>query len=855
MVWKTGVFGRRVQWVALSLGAILLTVAFAVEGEMIVAPKQTGVMSGKWHFSNGPEFPGASGELVLGEDGALHLEFDFTGGGAYVAAYCDLDAPARLKAVSVRVRKPEEAQLTVRATASDGQTFQKSVFYAHSDWQRLSFDMRNWSGHWGGPDDGAFRQPVSMSGILVESNGLESLTGEVLIADVTGEEMHKIELPTTARGGCAGDYVVTDFGDSSGFGPSAHSTLRNGVWAVDFAKTDAASLHHSLSLFGKPGELSLKLRGGAKGNILKMALGSHFQVFERIIGTLDGGEQTFTFPMPPEEWNHYGGENDGRVRYPLRIIRVSLERGEGPAGTTEVELIELRCATDVSQEKAITLLSNLTETGATSETRTLEATCIAWNLLDKEVSGTLTLTVRDWEDNVLDTRTAPWTLPAKGLRTELTWAATAPARLNFADAEFRFDAEDGGAATTRAGFTRPLEDEGDATLRPESPWGMGVYLYRYPDNPEGHALMDRAASMAQAAGVKWSREEFSWSRIETKPGEYNFDFYDVVVDTARRHGIRVYGLLAYWSRWTEPYTEQGIDDFCKWARATVRHFKDRVKHWEIYNEPNIFFWSGPRELYPVLMKKCYAAIKEEDPEAEVLAISTAGIDRAFIQRCLDADAPFDILTIHPYRGWLLDAKFMRELENVADMVGGRPVWITEMGWSTQIGATDERTQAQLLARCYLSAVASGACQNVSWYDFRNDGTDPFYNEANFGTLRRDLTPKPSYRALATVCRTLAEGEPRARHDEFGDGVCALEMGDALALWSPAIPAQVACRVGDGQLKVLNLMGDELAPQRDGKSLTIELRPGSPVFLTGAKVKPRRGARLTSKRRGEEVIHF
>ena len=109
----------------------------------------------------------------------------------------------------------------------------------------------------------------------------------------------------------------------------------------------------------------------------------------------------------------------------------------------------------------------------------------------------------------------------------------------------------------------------------------------------GNDSMDRAAAMAQAAGVKWSREEFSWSRIETQPGVYDFELYDHVVDTAIRHGISVHGLLGYGSRWTEPYTEQGIEDFCRWARAVVLRYRDRIKHWEIYNEPNIFFWSGP----------------------------------------------------------------------------------------------------------------------------------------------------------------------------------------------------------------------------------------------------------------------
>lgn len=859
MLHKTnGIPGRSLK-TAMLWGALAVAWLWGgtMNGEGLVVAGQTGVMAGVWRFSSGSEFPGATGTLTLDEKGVLHLAYDFTEGGAYVAAYCDLDKPQPLKSVAFRARKPDEAQLTVRVTNANGQTFQKSVLYGHAEWQHLSFDMRNWAGHWGGPEDGVFRPPISTVGILVESSGLASPTGEVLIAEVNAEGGRLIDWANEAQASHQGEYVVTDFGADAGFSCGSYSALHDGVLTVDFAKTATGALHHSLSLLGRPSALTLTVHGGAEGNVIKMTFGSHFQTFERTVGTLDGGEKTFTFPVPPEGWSYRGGENDGKVRYPLRLTGLVLERGDGPAVATEVELAELRCATEVALREAITLLSRVTELECSPDTRTLAATCTAWNLLDQEVAGTLTMTVRDWENNLLDEQTTEWSLPAKGARKELTWNVAVPAALNFADAEFRFDAgkrangSSRSTAATRAGFVRPIDDAGDATLRPESPWGMGVYLYRYPHNPEGHARMDQAAAMAQAAGVKWSREEFSWGRMETKPGEYAFDFYDVVVDTALRHGISVYGLLAYWSQWTQPYTEEGIDDFCQWARATVRHFKDRVKHWEIYNEPNIFFWSGPRELYPMLVKKCYAAIKEEDPEAQVLAISTAGIDRAFINQCLEADAPFDILTIHPYRGRLADRGFRNELESVAELVGGRPVWITEMGWSSQIGGVDERTQAQLLARCYLGAVASGACQNVSWYDFRNDGNDPFYNEANFGVIRNDMTPKPAYRALATVCRTLASGEPRVPKG-FGDAVFALEMGDALALWSPARNTRVVCRVGKGDLDVFNLMGDPLIPERDGNRLTIELRPDCRVFLTGAKIKPLRHAHTSAE---EDLIQF
>lgn len=793
----------------------------------------------RWGFSNGPEFPGAAGGLSADDDGTVRLRFDFTRGGAYVAAHRGLDRPTTLRGLSFRVRKPAAAPLTARVTDRTGQTVQKSVHFEHDQWQRVTVEMGGWTGHWGGADDGVVHQPVREIALLIERRDLDVLTGEMAIADVVAHPGQAVPTPPPHRG----SYVVTDFGADAGFVAEGHGRLAGGRWQVDFAN-GAASLHHSISLLGRPRELSLALRGGPRGGLLKIRLGSHFQYFERELGTLEGGPQTLRVSMPPDGWRHFGGEEDGRVRHPLRVATLVAERGQAAAEPATIDLAELRCVTDVPRHQPVILMAAIADRGTAGADRRLSVTGMARNLLDATVSGTLTLTLRDWEGNTLHTATQPWQIPAGGVRTDQRWQAAVRAELNFAEAEVAFQAAGLNTPAARAAFTRPLDDPGDATLQPESFWGMGIYLYRYPDTAEGHKQMDRAATLARAAGVKWSREEFSWSRIEPRPGQFDFDFYDRVVDTARRHGVSIYGLLAYWSGWTRPYTEQGIDDFCRYARAVVRRYKDRIKHWEVYNEPNIFFWSGPRELYPVLLTRCHAAIKDEDPAATVLGISTAGIDTAFIRGCLDAAAPFDVLTIHPYRVSLQDGGFMRELRTAAQLVKGRPVWITEMGWSTEIGGTSERAQAQLLARCYLGALASGACQNVSWYNFRSDGTDPFYNEHHFGVLRHDLTPKAGYRALATICRTLTGGPPRY-HGDFGDGVHAVEIGGAWAIWSAAARTQVAVRAGES-VRVFNLVGEPLSPGRNGNLLALELQPGSPVFLSGAAIEaaangPARGA--------------
>jgi len=327
----------------------MLVYLVAATTDVTAAPSQDIPLAGAWRFDNGSEFPGATGILETDKKGVLHLKYDFRNGGAYVAAYCDLTTPAGLGAVSLRARKPEEASLTVRVADNTGQTFQKSVRYAGEEWRSLRFDLKGWTGHWGGANDGILQQPVKTVGILVEREGLASARGEILIADVKGEPRDTNAPSEIPAGDHDGQYVVTDFGNNSGFGCSSNATLENSVWTADLAATDRVSLNHSLSILGKPREFALKLRGGAPGNRLTVQIGSHFQSFTRVLGALDGADRIFTFPPPPEGWEHSGAAENS-LSYPLRITSISLERGDGPAAPTKVELAGLWCATAVPRK-------------------------------------------------------------------------------------------------------------------------------------------------------------------------------------------------------------------------------------------------------------------------------------------------------------------------------------------------------------------------------------------------------------------------------------------------------------------------------------------------------------------------
>lgn len=778
----------------------------------------------RWTFSNGAEFPGAKGRLAADHDAAAEgrqgarLHYDFSGGGAYVGMVLALTEPQQVSAVELSVRKPAAARLTFRASDSSGQTCQKPITYTHGAWQRVRVRMDRWAFSWGGPADRRLRQPVRSIALLVEKVGLpeDLLAGTVDVDDVS-----------VLAGGRPGpaeamqaSYTVAAYAPSKVVAYDLKAGEVKWVWLG------------AGSLFGTPEDILVTADcAGAPVEVL-LRCASHFQSFQREAGILGGSGtlRELSVPAPPEGWEHTGGENDGRLHGPIRIDQLGLRAGkDGAAGRFSLEKLSCRTRIDPAEPVVVVPVHGPSDAAEHPLQARLH------NLLAHPLEGALRAVFRDENGRHAGTAEHRTTLPPGGEPVAVVLDSPAP-KASCLDIELSFVKPDGTplSRTVSAGWAAALTTPGSTQLLPSSPWGMGLYLYRYPHSPEGLARMERAAALAQAAGVKWSREEILWHRTEPDKGRLDFSFYDKVVDCAHRHGISVYGLLTYWSSWTRPYTEEGIDDYCRWAAAVVNHYRDRVHHWEVWNEPNIFFWSGPKELYPVLLKKAYHAIKEADPTAKILGCSTAGIDAGFIRTCMDAAAPFDILTIHPYRSELRDDRFVEELRQTGRLVGDREVWITEMGWPTHVEGISELQQARLLARCYLCAAASGTTPNVSWYDFREDGTDPFYNEHHFGAVRHDLTPKAAYRALATVCSTLGtiSGSHRL---EAPDGLLAYrftarDRPPTVAIWSTDRGVTLLLRGLNAGATARSFVGrDTSLAAQDGLASLI-IPDGTPVFL-------------------------
>ncbi|MEJ5237520.1 cellulase family glycosylhydrolase [Limisphaera sp. VF-2] len=311
------------------------------------------------------------------------------------------------------------------------------------------------------------------------------------------------------------------------------------------------------------------------------------------------------------------------------------------------------------------------------------------------------------------------------------------------------------------------------------PEGVGVNIHFVT----GHeADLDRLA----AAGFKFVRMDFTWEAIERRRGEYDWSGYDALTANLERRGLRALYILDYSHRLYEdavqttnpitgrpetnvasPRKPESVEAFARWAAAAAARYAGRGVVWEIWNEPNIFFWRPHPNVddYVRLARTTLQAMRQADPRATVVAPAVSGFDPPFMERFLASGllAQLDGVSVHPYRHRrppeTAEPEYRRLREQIerhapSERRGRIPIVSSEWGYSTDGQDVSLETQAAYLARQQLFNLWMGVPLSI-WYDWKNDGPDPHEREHNFGTVYPDLTPKPAYHAVQTLTRELA----------------------------------------------------------------------------------------------------
>jgi len=312
----------------------------------------------------------------------------------------------------------------------------------------------------------------------------------------------------------------------------------------------------------------------------------------------------------------------------------------------------------------------------------------------------------------------------------------------------------------------------------ESPFGVLEFLhwnhpwngYKYPD----YKALDKVVLLMKKAGVGIVRMDFLWEDIEPEDGVFAFEKYDYIVDLLYKNNIKILGLLNYSASWASPSGEwndppEDNQRFVNYACQVILRYKDKVKYWEVWNEPDSsVYWARQDGLrkYCGLLKDVYIAAKKIDPECKILnggfANGILSVNRIYENGARDY---FDIMNIHIFytplnpdaikaaKGLIrLTYKIMKRNGD-----GLKKIWITEIGAPGVKKGLDvknwwlgdnpsEQIQAKWVNEVFTHLTKEEAVERVFWAFFRD--CDRHWNNGidYFGLIRWDFSPKPAFYA-------------------------------------------------------------------------------------------------------------
>lgn len=252
--------------------------------------------------------------------------------------------------------------------------------------------------------------------------------------------------------------------------------------------------------------------------------------------------------------------------------------------------------------------------------------------------------------------------------------------------------------------------------------------------------------------TRWVREHFYTEVFLSQSRDAWLARYDYVLKKYKENNINVVGMLAYAEkerRFWPPYE----DNWKNFIRTVVSRYKNQVKVWEVWNEPDspdYLILNNPQTYIPIL-ETAFREIKQIDPTATVLVGGLSWPNVDFARDLYEKSGKFDALAFHIYscNDYFASGNFssiegdlLRLKEVVSKYKGGRKAWITELGCSTS-NHLSESQQAEYLKKIIPYLFNLGFIEKILLYNIRNYNYGDSY-EDNFGLLTSDLSPRASW---------------------------------------------------------------------------------------------------------------
>jgi hypothetical protein len=240
--------------------------------------------------------------------------------------------------------------------------------------------------------------------------------------------------------------------------------------------------------------------------------------------------------------------------------------------------------------------------------------------------------------------------------------------------------------------------------KPKGPPDPDSFFGNHVNSWFGGAYIRQAARL----GLGWVRDHDMlqatwWGQVQPEPGPFKWLLEDQV-QTYVRHRMPILGALTGTPWWAvaggpKPRKRPGrgysnppdTELWRTYCRETLLHYKDRIRYWEVYNEPAVsIFWNGTPQQHAELVRIACEVAREVDPGLKVMASGYTYPNWRWHEENAKAGAwkDLDILSIHitafdiPEKAaqhLALNLEHFRDLLETYGPGRDTPIWSTEGG--------------------------------------------------------------------------------------------------------------------------------------------------------------------------------
>ena len=372
-------------------------------------------------------------------------------------------------------------------------------------------------------------------------------------------------------------------------------------------------------------------------------------------------------------------------------------------------------------------------------------------------------------------------------------------------------------------------------------------------------LTPELIEILRGTGFRWVRLHDTsnltkWRYVEETKGE--FVFQDEGIDAARAAGLQVLGMLDGAPPWAmkEPRATVGnhsvynLPDIPNayeyWARyvdKTVTHYKGRIDHWEVWNEP----WASESrfgvepEMYADLLMYAYDAAKNANPDCQIVGVNSVahskqGDDFTAEVLAITGLDYFDIFSVHNYNPSLYGGhpsqadKIVEKFDAYMAKYGKpKPIWDTEGGsgettswyWANEDDEMLIRQQMAHIVRFDVTQMAAGIERffYYSIYFHQSRGS-----KSRFPAVEHDRSIHPVMAASAVLASLVdgasCEGYVTPQEGLEGYRFVQRDGTDITVLWSA--DGSVQQYVPPSQTEIWDVLGNRL----DSPAIPLSVEP-------------------------------